>query len=575
MRTDKTELSPQADPDQHGGFLAFISYSHSDNATEGRKWADWLKSMVENFIVPAELVGREGAFGKIPDHMHEVFLDRDILTAGGELTGMLRLNLERSRFLLVICSSRSAKSKYVNLEIDYFIQHKSVDMVIPVVVEGKDNPSNPETWVPNALQQHCDEEGRELPLYIDFRVREKARFNNVFIYGEGWTEVRRYAEELKRSSHYAIPVQRKMVGDYSAVMITGRSLLLATLLGVQPKEIDHQAALDDIRKKKERIRRLSYFSGGAVLLAIVLAVATIASLHSYRIAEAESVRARRAFVMIGDAYDESSRLIGDIIEDLQPILDVSQKEAFQELVLQNTSAYFGQFDPDESDPETIHLRSINLNRMGFVARSLGIYDEAEIYFQRALQLRKKLLQVDPANPVYIRNLAVSKDNLGDIEIFRAEHYREDYDLYLQHVTAAAHQYREGLEYMKQLVSGPELTGQHCHDISTSYLKLGDALIMGGDRESALVEFKEGLVWAEEAVARDSLYPKWQAYLGLLCYQIGRIQASFDELQNARQQLLRARGIFTALREEDQLTPSYAEWAELVETLLQYFPESDE
>ena len=45
-------------------YKAFISYSHSDNKEQGRKWADWLHHSLETYQIPAELVGQTNQHGQ-------------------------------------------------------------------------------------------------------------------------------------------------------------------------------------------------------------------------------------------------------------------------------------------------------------------------------------------------------------------------------------------------------------------------------------------------------------------------------------------------------------------------------
>ncbi len=71
------------------GYIAFISYSHSDNVDRGRKWADWLKRGIEKYRIPRDLVGDETEDGEVPSRMPEVFLDKSDLPAGGELNEKL------------------------------------------------------------------------------------------------------------------------------------------------------------------------------------------------------------------------------------------------------------------------------------------------------------------------------------------------------------------------------------------------------------------------------------------------------------------------------------------------------
>ena len=97
-------------------YWAFISYSSRD-----AKWGKWLHKRLENYPIPKEFHGVEFADGvRIGKHIRPVFLDRDELAGSAELGAVIEEALKHSRFLIVLCSPNSAKSKWVNKEIEDF-----------------------------------------------------------------------------------------------------------------------------------------------------------------------------------------------------------------------------------------------------------------------------------------------------------------------------------------------------------------------------------------------------------------------------------------------------------------------
>ena len=79
-------------------YRAFISYSHRDST-----FAAWLHRALETYRLPAGLGG---------DETHDralgaVFRDRSELSAGSDLSGSIREALDRSEYLVVICSTAS------------------------------------------------------------------------------------------------------------------------------------------------------------------------------------------------------------------------------------------------------------------------------------------------------------------------------------------------------------------------------------------------------------------------------------------------------------------------------------
>ena len=135
-------------------YRAFISYSHADT-----NWAKWLHRALETFIIDKDLVGRETATGPIPKALRPVFRDRDEFTAGHVLTGQTLAALDASHALILICSSASAKSHYVNEEVRLFKSRHPERPVVPFIVAGKPGDTNLECFPP-ALRFKLDAEGQ-------------------------------------------------------------------------------------------------------------------------------------------------------------------------------------------------------------------------------------------------------------------------------------------------------------------------------------------------------------------------------------------------------------------------------
>ena len=93
-------------------YFAFISYSHKDMA-----WAKWIQRKLENYRLPAQI--RKKHVG-LPQKIAPVFRDGTDL-AGAVLEDTLRQELERSQYLIVICSPNSVSSSYVSSEVEHFL----------------------------------------------------------------------------------------------------------------------------------------------------------------------------------------------------------------------------------------------------------------------------------------------------------------------------------------------------------------------------------------------------------------------------------------------------------------------
>ena len=108
-----TSPAPGADRD-HGEcrYWAFVSYAREDE-----RWAASVHRSIERYRVPKPLVGRPAAGSPIPSSLRPVFRDRDELSSSSDLGKRLDDALRASRFLIVVCSPRAARSQWVNEEI--------------------------------------------------------------------------------------------------------------------------------------------------------------------------------------------------------------------------------------------------------------------------------------------------------------------------------------------------------------------------------------------------------------------------------------------------------------------------
>lgn len=134
--------------DKSKKYFAFISYSHKDS-----ELAKWLQHEFEYYELPATLDERKRK--DLPDSFRPVFRDEDEL-AGGELKPQISDALANSNYLIVVCSPNSAKSQYVDTEINEFINISPDNRrrIFPFIVEGKphqDEKNQEEECFPKSL----------------------------------------------------------------------------------------------------------------------------------------------------------------------------------------------------------------------------------------------------------------------------------------------------------------------------------------------------------------------------------------------------------------------------------------
>lgn len=111
-------------------YYAFISYSHSDE-----KWSKWIQRRLETYRFPSALRKKNN---ELPKKIFPIFRDQTDLTSG-DLWDKLKQQLEESAYLIVVCSPNSAKSEYVNSEVEYYCSLGRTNRIIPVIVDGIPN----------------------------------------------------------------------------------------------------------------------------------------------------------------------------------------------------------------------------------------------------------------------------------------------------------------------------------------------------------------------------------------------------------------------------------------------------
>ena len=117
-------------------FYAFISYRSSDE-----KWARWLQNKLESYRLPTALSKKNS---RLPKRIKPCFRYHTDIQPN-ELKAELEEKLTQSKYLIVVCSPRSATSKWVGNEIETFIGMGRRSRVIPFIVEGLPYSGNPET----------------------------------------------------------------------------------------------------------------------------------------------------------------------------------------------------------------------------------------------------------------------------------------------------------------------------------------------------------------------------------------------------------------------------------------------
>ena len=198
-------------------FFGFISYSRKD-----KRIADWLLAKLESYAYPADLVGEY----QRPPHnkyIRPIFLDtQNLQVEERPFTEKLKENLRRSKFLLVICSNNSAKSPFVNMEIEYFLEthDRNYSLVVPLFVDEV------EGCVPPAFD-HTSIMERHFPIYNTV-LGEKSEANEYcfvqfasYLLGIDFSSVfNRYEERARRNRKKRTRQMLCLIGGFVVLLMS-------------------------------------------------------------------------------------------------------------------------------------------------------------------------------------------------------------------------------------------------------------------------------------------------------------------------------------------------------------------
>jgi len=138
-------------------YNAFISYSH---AADG-KMAPALQSALERFSKP---------WYKIRNL--NIFRDESSLSATPHLWANIQAALDESEYLIYLASPESAESHWVQKEIEYWLEQKSIDTLLIGLTAGEINLQHSDSNQKNSLPKVLIDALNQEPFYIDLRITD-------------------------------------------------------------------------------------------------------------------------------------------------------------------------------------------------------------------------------------------------------------------------------------------------------------------------------------------------------------------------------------------------------------------
>ena len=224
-------------------FFAFISYKHDG---KDAKFANDLQRTLGEFKLPVSIIDKEPG---LKDGVKPVFIDMTELGDHPTLSPAIKKALRESRFLIVICSPRSAKSEWVDKEIQYFVKLKRTKRIIPFIIEGCPNSKdeNEECCTPTMKELMGEQDllgicinelGFDVAVVKVVSRMFKVRFSSLWNIYEKEREKRQ--RELKEQNDRLMIAQSRFVAE-KAISIAEEDSYLARLLALEvlPKDLEN------------------------------------------------------------------------------------------------------------------------------------------------------------------------------------------------------------------------------------------------------------------------------------------------------------------------------------------------
>jgi len=513
--------------------MAFLSYSHHDSDT-----ASWLHEELEEFRVPARLVGKLTEQGPIPRRLAPIFRDRHELAAASDLGEEIESALGGSRFLIVLCSPAAAKSRWIDKEIACFKRLHRDDRVLAAIVEGEPFASNipgreEEECFPPSLRTHFDRLGRPTsqlaePIAADLREEGDGRRMGLLKLAAGMMGVG--LDELVQRE-----AQRRHRRLYAITAASVAGMLFASGLAYTAIEARDEARdqrreaegligfmLGDLRQKLEPVGRLDVLdSVGARALAYYEAQ------DKSDLSNESLAQRSRALTLMGEMAFTRGDLDGAL-------------RRYREAMAGTAEAV--RRSPD--DPQNLFDHAQNVFWVGYVDYQRGNLGKAAEAFREYRRLADRMIASAPGKPEYQLEGIYADTNLGTVLMDQYK-YR-----------AAAEAYQASLEPIEALVANAPNNRDYQTQLVDTLAWLADAREYSGQLDEAFFHRRREL---------ELLAAQWQHDQGnttirrleLTARQaMARLLASRGDLSGALKQSQRATEVVAWLTRTE---PDNTEW----------------
>jgi tetratricopeptide (TPR) repeat protein len=476
---------------------AFISYSH----VKDKPIAAALQSAVQKLGKPWY---RRRAL--------RVFRDDTSLSATPHMWPSIEQALRSSRFFLLLASPEAAASKWVNKEVAFWLDRNGVDTLLLGVTDGD------LAW-DEALGDFAQAAGFPLPLVLVRRFADEPK----------WIDLRAYRDKADpRDADFA-----RLAADFASVIHDRPKEDLLSEEVLQQRRALNWAwsaagALTLLALATTGAGIATYLSRNEAILQRDRAEKTVAAATETANALVGDVALRLREVVgtpigvIGEILARIQKLQDGLVEynrtsaALQRSRAIARREISQTLRIQGDQAAarataleaLAILEPilaaDPGNPELRREMSLTFNRIGEAFSGEGQHEKSLDYFIRSLTLRNNLAEGSTELGPQ-RDLALSYERVADEQYALGRH------------DEAGRSYQSAFEIRYRLAGNadnPELQ----FDLSVSYDRLAR---IAADREEAIKLYSESLAMRQALLKLNARNLDWQ----------GATAASYDDIGN--------------------------------------------
>ncbi|WP_266180453.1 TIR domain-containing protein [Dyella humicola] len=562
-------------------YRAFISYSHQD-----KSWVDWLHKALETYRVPSRLVGQQTTAGTIPRRLAPIFRDRDELASATDLGRKVNEALGQSENLIVICSPRSATSRWVQEEVLAFKRLGRSERIFCLIVDGEPNASDwpgrgaEECFAP-ALRFQLNADGQPTtthtePIAADARAGKDSRSTAKLKLIAGMLDIG-FDSLRQRELHRR---HRRMTAVTAAALVV---MAVTTVLAIRATIAQHAAdvasqvaerrqkqaedlvdfMLGDLNDKLQEVKRLDIMAAVddkamAYFTSLPVTDVTDQALAQRATALQKIGRIREELGHMPEAmvsYQAAAKLTSslaaahptDVPRQLQHariLTFIGQNQWFQGQLDQAQASFesaqnvLQQAEPHAANDLVLQFeREMIYNNLGHVLETLGRLDEASVQYKSALELSRKLVAANPDKTEWAVELGGAHNNLGKLALLHG-------DL----VTAI-------VEYAKDDAIEAELAERNPKDneqsdaMLTVRAILGRTLALAGDDETGMHHLQQAVQMANALVKLDPHNSGAQDDLAHYAQQLARLKRLNDDLPSAQALTAQSLSIYAELVRE--------------------------